>query len=112
MFIKEVLEFKYVNKNRKIDNIKKAKNFEQLCNRQKEKFDDIVNKIQRQGEAFIESARNSKRLSNRNHSTERSESNLNINALHGQLDQMFKCGEEYLESSIEERQRQIHLITK
>jgi hypothetical protein len=86
MFIKEVLEFKYVNKNAKIDNIKKAKHFEQLCNKQKDKFDDIVNRIQKQGEAFIESARNSIRLSIRNHTRQKSESNVNTNTLHGQVD--------------------------
>jgi hypothetical protein len=108
MFIKEVVEFKYVNKNAKIDNIKKAKNFEQLCNKQKEKFDDIVNRIQRQDEAFIESARNSIRLSIVNQKRDKSESNQ----LHSEVDLMFKTGQEYLESSIEERQNQIKLITK
>lgn len=108
MFIKEVADFKYVNKNAKIDNIKKAKHFDQLCNKQKEKFDNIVNRIKNQGEAFIESARNSIRLSSRSLGKERKESN----ALRSEVDQMFKTGEEYLESSIEERQRQIQLISK
>jgi len=105
MCIKEVVDFKYVNKNAKIDNIKKAKHFEQLCNKQKEKFDNIVNRIQRQGEAFIESARNSIRISSRN-------INRESNALKSEVDQMFKTGEEFLESNIEERQKQIELISK
>jgi len=108
MFIKEVVEFKYVNKNSKIDNIKKAKNFEQLCNKQKEKFDNIVNRIQKQDEAFIESARNSIRLSIINQKRDKTESN----PLNNEVDQMFKTGQEYLESNIEERERQIKLITK
>lgn len=108
MYIREIVDFKYVNKNTKIDNIKKAKNFEQLCNKQKEKFDNIVNRIQRQEEAFIESARNSLRTSTRNINRDKSEST----AAKSDIDQMFQNGEEYLESSIEERQRQIDLITK
>jgi short-subunit dehydrogenase len=71
----------------------------------KEKFDNIVNRIQRQGEAFIESARNSIRISSRN-------INRESNALKSEVDQMFKTGEEFLESNIEERQKQIELISK
>ncbi len=105
-FIKDFAEFKYISKSDKIENVKKAKHFEQLCNKQKEKFDTIVNKIQRQDQAFIESTRNSIRMSF-NQGKEMNDLNQNKD-----IEMLFKNGKEYLESNIDERQKQIELISK
>ena len=77
-----------------------------MCNKQKEKFDTIVNKIQKQDQAFIESTRNSIRMS----FTQGKEMNdFNQNK---DIEMLFKNGKEYLESNIDERQKQIELISK
>jgi len=106
-FIKDFTEFKYVNKSDKIENVKKAKHYEQLCNKQKEKFDTIVNKIQNKEQAFIESARNSLRMSSFTQGKEMNDLNQNKD-----MEMLFKNGKEYLESNIDERQKQINLISK
>lgn len=104
-YIKDIIEFKYINRNDKIDNIKKAKHFEQLCNKQKEKFDTIVNKIQRQEQAVIDSTRNSIRMSF-------SQGRGDFNNENKEVELLFKNGKEYLENNIDERQKQIELISK
>jgi hypothetical protein len=105
-FIKHFSEFKYVNKNEKIENIKKAKQFEDMCNKAKEKFDDIVKKIQRQDMALVESTRNSIRISNL---SKREDNDFNSKQ---QMNIFFMNGKEYLDNDIEEREKQIKIITK
>ena len=108
MLIREFLDFnKYVNKNEKIDNMKKARQLEQLCNKQKENFDTIVNKIQKQDQAFIYSARNSFRISLKNTQKDNQDGEMG-----SQVEEMFRNGEEFLESHIGERQKQIDLINQ
>jgi hypothetical protein len=99
-------EFKYINKKDTIENVKKAKHFDQLCNKQKKKFDTIVNKIQKQDQAYIDSARNSIRMS---FTQEKDYNDSNQNK---DIEMIFKNGKEYLESNIDERQKQIQLISK
>jgi hypothetical protein len=105
-FIKHFSEFKYVNKGEKIENIKKSKQFEELCNKAKEKFDDIVKKIQRQDMALVESTRNSIRISNL---SKRDDNDFNNKQ---QMNIFFMNGKEFLDNDIEEREKQIKIITK
>ena len=62
--IEIVKNFEYTNRNQKIQNIKQANSLEDQCNKYKEKFDNLINEIQKQNLNLIKQARNSKRVSN------------------------------------------------
>lgn len=62
--IEVVKNFEYTNRNQKISNIKQANSLEDQCNKYKEKFDNLINEIQKQNLNLIKQARNSKRFSN------------------------------------------------
>ena len=100
------MDYKYPSKSAKIDNHRKAKVFEEACNKSKSKFDDIVKKIQRQDKALVESARNSIRLSNlRQDSFSQSNANMQVKVFDFNGNQM-------LDNEIEKREKQINLINK
>lgn len=105
-FINDFMSYKYASKQDKIDNNRKARSFEDSCNKSKSKFDDIVKKIQRQDKALVESARNSIRLSNlRQDSFSQSNNNMQI--------KVFDLnGNNILDNEIEQRNEQIDLITE
>lgn len=110
-FIKDFSEFKYANKSEKLDNIRKAKHFEESCNKSKEKFDDVVKKIQRQDIALIESARSSFRLSRL--STKKGDDTTSQQTTNNQqMNVFFMNGKEYLDGEIQDREKQIKLISK
>jgi hypothetical protein len=98
------MDYKYPSKATKIENHRKAKIFEEACNKSKAKFDDIVKKIQRQDKALVESARNSIRLSNlRQDSFSQNNSNMQI--------KIFDLnGNQMLDNEIERREDQINII--
>ena len=62
--IEIVKNFEYTNRNQKIQNIKQANSLEDQCNKYKEKFDNLINEIQKQNLNLIKQARNSRRVSN------------------------------------------------
>jgi phosphoenolpyruvate carboxylase len=106
-FIEHFSEFKYANKIEKIENIKKSRHFEEICDKAKEKFDDIVKKIQRQDMAIVESTRSSSiRLSNLSTQNEN-----DFNHKH-HLNVFFMNGVDYLDTDIDEREKQIKIIAK
>lgn len=53
------MEFKYPRPNEKKENIRKANYFQGECDKYKEKFEKICEKIKNDSEIFIDSARNS-----------------------------------------------------
>lgn len=100
------MDYKYPSKSLKIENHRKAKQFEDLCNKAKLKFDDIVKKIKRQDQALLESARTSMRMSNlRQDSFSQPNDKLQVN--------IFKMnGNDILDNEIVNREKQINLINK
>ena len=62
--IEIVKNYKFNDKNQKIQNIKQANSLEDQCNTYKEKFDNLTNEIKKQNLNIIRQVRNSKRFSN------------------------------------------------
>ena len=62
--IEIVKNYKFNDKNQKIQNIKQANSLEDKCNTYKEKFDNLTNEIKKQNLNLINQARNTKRYSN------------------------------------------------
>lgn len=62
--IEIVKNYKFNDKNQKIQNIKQANSLEDKCNTYKEKFDNLTNEIKKQNLNLIKQARNTKRYSN------------------------------------------------
>lgn len=106
ILIKDFSEHKFNNRNEKIENIKKIKQFEETCTKYHEKFNEITNKIKRQDITLIESARNSIRMSTvrRDETDTRKESQ--------QMNVIFMNGKDYIESEVEDREKTVKLITK
>ena len=62
--IEIVKNYKFNDKNQKIQNMKQANSLEDKCNTYKEKFDNLTNEIKKQNLNLIKQARNTKRYSN------------------------------------------------
>lgn len=99
--IRDFSEHKFINKHEKIENFKRIKQFEEQCNRFKNLFDEITNKIKKTDMVLIESARNSFRISTiKKEDFSKEKAILSMN------------GKDYLSAEIEDREKTVNIITK
>ena len=105
-YIKDIRDFKYITRDDKLKNIKKAKEYESRCNTLKVHFEELTNKIKQQGQQIIDSARNSLKIQD-----SLNNNNENIENKKDELQIKFINGREYLEG-IQDKEKQINTIVK
>lgn len=98
-YLKDIKEFNYEKKrSTRLENVKRAKEYEETLIRHKNKFEDSVKKIQNQNRISIDKARESFRMSNA--------SNPKMSNAQAQLN-----GKEFLEE-VELKEKEIKVITQ
>jgi hypothetical protein len=88
--------------------VKKIKAFEEQCNKNHDKFNEIVNNIKRQDIKLIESARNSIRMS----VARKDDTISDLRKDSQQMNVIFMNGKDYLYSEVEDREKTVNLISK
>ena len=109
-YIKDIKEFQYISRDDKIQNIKKAKDYELRCNSLKLNFEELTNKIKQQGQQIIDSSRKSLKLQDSFNNNENNYNQKEDNKK-DDLELQFINGREYLEG-IEDKEKQINTIVK
>ena len=95
-YINDIKGFKYINRNERNENVRKAKEYESKYYSTKKSFETLVNKIKNQSLQYIDSARNSMRMSQAS----------------AKKDEQLLIGVTNYAKEIEDKEKQIAIIAK
>ena len=95
-YINDIKGYKYINRNERSENVRKAKEYESKYYSAKKSFETLVNKIKNQSLQYIDSARNSMRMSQAS----------------AKKDEQLMIGVTNYAKEIEDKEKQVAIIAK